>query len=78
MAKVTELRSAGAMRRRLLDLGIVEDTELRCIQRTASGALGAYQVRGTVIALRREDAQQIAIRPIAEGGNEDVYHSTGR
>jgi len=51
----------GAERRRLLDLGFVPGTELEVEMISPAGDPIAYQVRGTVIALRHEQAQMIRI-----------------
>lgn len=49
------------MRRRLQDLGIVEGTTIECLQKSPSGDPVAYKIRGTIIALRSEDANKIII-----------------
>ncbi len=55
--------SDGPMRRRLLDLGLIEGTCITCLQRSPSGDPTAYFVRGSVIALRARDAAQIFVEP---------------
>ena len=45
-AEVRVLLSRGAMRRRLQDLGIVEDTSVECIGKSPGGGMGAYLIRG--------------------------------
>ena len=49
------------MRRRLQDLGIVEDTAVECIGKSPGGGMGAYLIRGAVIALRDEDAMLVLV-----------------
>lgn len=51
----------GIERRRLMDLGIVPGTAIARERRGMSGGLSAYRVRGTLIALRREQADAIAV-----------------
>jgi len=51
----------GIERRRLMDLGIVPGTAISRERRSMSGGLSAYRVRGTLIALRREQADTIAV-----------------
>jgi DtxR family Mn-dependent transcriptional regulator len=51
----------GIERRRLMDLGIVPGTHVAFERRGLTGGLSAYRVRGTVIALREEQAQMIAV-----------------
>ena len=58
-AEVTHLCKDPAMRRRLLDLGMVKGTTVTCLQRSPAGDPTAYLIRGTVIALRSEDAEEI-------------------
>lgn len=60
-AKVTGLVCEGTMRRRLLDLGIIEGTEIKPLYKSPSGNPTAYQVRGTVIALRSDISGKIMV-----------------
>jgi len=59
--KVHELRSYGSERRRMLDLGLVRNTKICPLFQSPSGDPIAYLIRGTVIALRNEDAKKILI-----------------
>lgn len=59
--KVRELRSDGSLRRRMLDLGLINDTEVEALQVSPSGDPVAYFIRGAVIALRSEEASKIMI-----------------
>lgn len=61
-AYVVDLGLKGLMRRRVLDLGIVPGTSLQCVGMAPSGDPVAYLVRGTVIAIRNEDADHIQVR----------------
>ena len=61
MAAVRKLNGSEALCRRLEDLGMMEGTELRCLHRSPAGSPAAYELRGAVIALRREDAAEIFI-----------------
>lgn len=63
-ARVSRLDVAGSMRRRLLDLGLVEDTAVECLGRSPGGDPAAYLIRGTVIALRDCDSRGILVRPV--------------
>ncbi|MBE6904538.1 MAG: ferrous iron transport protein A [Ruminococcaceae bacterium] len=47
--------------RRLLDLGLVKGTIVTALQKSPCGDPIAYDIRGAVIALRKEDARQIII-----------------
>jgi DtxR family transcriptional regulator, Mn-dependent transcriptional regulator len=55
----------GQQRRRLMDLGIVPGTTITAELSSLTGNPMAYQVRGTLVALRREQAEQIAVSPVA-------------
>lgn len=61
-ARVSCLCAEEGMRRRLLDLGMVTGTPIRCLYRGPSGDPTAYLVRGAVIALRRRDSAGILMR----------------
>ena len=61
LGRVHAIKSAGSMRRRLQDLGLVDGTRVTCIQRAAAGDPTAYLIRGAVIALRKSDAAQIEV-----------------
>ena len=58
---VTEITTSGDMRRRFLDLGIIEGTCIKCIQKSPYGDPTAYNIRGALIALRKNDSETIHI-----------------
>ena len=59
--KVKKLTAKGNIRRRMLDLGLVEETQVEALRRSPSGDPIAYQIRGAVIALRFEEASKILV-----------------
>ncbi len=61
-AWVGELSAQGELRRWLRDLGFVPGAQVECLGRSPLGDPAAYRVRGAVVALRRRDAQRIALR----------------
>ncbi len=61
-AVVSALRSTGSMRRRLLDIGLIERTEVECLGRSPGGDPSAFLIRGAVIAIRSEDCENILVR----------------
>jgi DtxR family Mn-dependent transcriptional regulator len=63
-ARVVRISAAcqGPQRRRLLDLGVVPGTRITAVLRSASGDPVAYEIRGALIALRREQAEWILVR----------------
>lgn len=62
--RVKRLTSEGNVRRRMLDLGIIQDTEIEALTQSPSGDPVAYLIRGAVIAIRKEDAALISIETI--------------
>ena len=60
-AVVRSLRTTGSMRRRLLDIGLIENTRVECIGRSPAGDPSAFLIRGAVIAIRSEDCKDILI-----------------
>lgn len=63
--RVASVEAEGAMRRRLLDLGLIPGTPVTCVARSPAGDPSAYLVRGAVIALRRRDAAGVALERAA-------------
>ncbi len=61
-ATVDTLLSGGAIRRRLLDIGLVTDTPVECVGRSPGGDPAAYLIRGAVIAIRDSDSAYILIK----------------
>jgi DtxR family transcriptional regulator, Mn-dependent transcriptional regulator len=55
----------GFSRRRLMDLGFTQGASIRPFLRNFAGDPRAYEVRGTLVALRRDQAAQILVRPNA-------------
>ncbi len=58
---VTEMIGAPALEMRLEDLGLTEGTRIVCLHRSPADTPAAYEIRGAVIALRREDAARIIV-----------------
>lgn len=59
--RVRCLVTAGPMRRRLQELGLVEGTLVRCAFLSPGGDPAAYALRGSLIALRREDSAGVLL-----------------
>ena len=60
-ARVKALHLSGAIRQRLLDLGLIEGTRVECLGRSPAGDPTAYLIRGAVIALRGSDSREIEV-----------------
>lgn len=69
-ATVRKISATGAMRRRLQDLGLIEDTEIECVGRSPLGDPAAYLIRGALVALRDTDAAAIDVT--VEPGQEQA------
>jgi DtxR family Mn-dependent transcriptional regulator len=53
----------GFSRRRLMDLGFTPGARLEPALETFAGDPRAYRVRGTLVALRQEQARHVLVRP---------------
>ena len=60
--EVDRLDCSGHLRRRLLDIGLVEGAHVVCVGKSPSKDPSAFLVRGAVIALRNTDCRQIILR----------------
>ena len=61
-AEIAELLTKGNMRRRLLDIGLTPDTRVECVGKSPAGDPRAFLIRGAVIAIRKEDCDEILIK----------------
>jgi len=73
----TEKMQDAAIEQRLTDLGIVPGTRIRCLYRSPLQDPTAYEIRGAVIALRKEDSAEIlveqdALCPENESGKKQM------
>ena len=59
--KIKNINCDEGIKRRLLDMGLVKGTEIMPILISPSGDPRAFLVRGTIIAIRKEDAKNIKI-----------------
>ena len=59
--RVSGLLAVGGMRRRLLDMGLIENTQVECVGRSPGGDPRAYLIRGAVVALRRCDGADVLL-----------------
>ena len=73
-AKVAGISPAcqGSQRRRLLDLGVVPGTTVDVVFKSAAGDPVAYNIRGALIALRREQADWIQVEFDCDAPNGEV------
>ena len=59
---IIDLKSQGALRRRMLDLGLIKNTLIKPVFISPSGDPTAYEVRGSIIAIRKKDAELVKIK----------------
>ena len=59
---ITDILPESALSRRLLDLGFAEGAGIRCLFRSMFGDPTAYEICGTVIALRAADSASVLVR----------------
>lgn len=62
VGKVKHLNAEGSIKRRFLDLGLINDTEVQALQKSPAGDPIAYYIRGTVIALRLKEAAKVVVK----------------
>ena len=60
-ASVVSLNANGPARRRMLDLGVIDGTEIEPLYKSPSGNPVAYRIRGAVIALRSDVSDKILV-----------------
>ena len=73
-AKVKRIDVRGSMRRRFLDIGLVEDALVECVGRSPAGDPSAYRIRGAIVAIREEDCMGVLTAP--ERYREGAKHGT--
>ena len=59
--QVVSVNLKGLLKRRILDLGLVPGTFVQCMRKSPAGNPVAYRIRGTLIALRNDDARLIKV-----------------
>ena len=63
-AIVKKINSKNDIKRRLLDIGMTEESQVECVLCSPFGDPIAYWIRGALIAIRKEDAQNIIVEKI--------------
>ncbi|WP_066500367.1 FeoA family protein [Abyssisolibacter fermentans] len=63
-AMVKKIICDGYSRRRLLDLGITKNSTIKAERKSPSSNPIAYNIRGSIIALRNEEAKNIIVIPL--------------
>ncbi len=60
-AKIINVDCNSNVKRRFLDLGFIKNTNITPILKSPSGDPVAFEIRGTVIAIREEDTKLIKV-----------------
>lgn len=63
-AIIKSINISGSMKRRLLDIGLIEDTVTECVGKSPMGDPKAFLIRGAVIALRSEVCKEIIVEKV--------------
>lgn len=58
---IKEIKCNNNVKRRLLDLGLIPNTNITPIMKSVSGDPIAYEVRNIILAIRKQDADKIII-----------------
>ena len=69
-ARIRELTGSGSIRRRLLDIGLTEGSEVKCVGKSPIGDPAAFCIKGAIIAIRSEDSAQINVELIGDEADE--------
>ena len=59
---VNKIVGEETVKRRLLDLGLIEGTDIKPVLVSPSGDPRAFEFRGSLIAIREEDAENIKLK----------------
>ncbi len=59
---VSKIIGEKTIKRRLLDLGLIEGTNIKLVLISPSGDPRAFEFRGSLIAIRKEDAENIKVK----------------
>jgi len=63
-AKIKSINISGSMKRRLLDIGLIENTVIECVGKSPMGDPKAFLIRGAVIAIRSDDSSKIIVEKL--------------
>ncbi len=62
-ARLGQIQGNAALRRRLLELGLLPGTPVRAVRRVVTGDLIEVEVRGCFVSLRRAEARNVFLSP---------------
>jgi ferrous iron transport protein A len=64
VCEVVRVEGRGVVRQRLLELGVIGGTRIRAVRPSPLGDPMAFEIRGSLLALRREETCLILVRRI--------------
>ena len=59
---IQEIQCKEHVKRRLLDLGLIQGTKIKPVFKSPLGDPIAYEIRGTLISIRNEEANRIIVK----------------
>ena len=63
-AIIKQINCDKILKTRLFDLGLIEGTKIKCVNIAMKGSPLAFNIRGTIIALRKSDCKNILVNII--------------
>ena len=58
---IKRINCSDSIKRRIMDLGIIEKTKIKPVFKSSLGDPIAYEVRGSLIALSKEETERIEV-----------------
>ena len=55
------IRKDCEIKRRLFDMGFIKGNEISCVWRNPLGSPIAYNIEGSIVALRKPDAEKVGV-----------------
>jgi len=74
-ACVEHIEGGGALRRRMMDMGIVPGVELEVVRRAPWGGPLQVRLKGYYLAMRRGECAKIIVKDIHQGQREQLLAS---
>ncbi|MBR5516064.1 MAG: ferrous iron transport protein A [Clostridia bacterium] len=62
--KITEVDCKSDIKRRLMELGIIKGSLVKCVLSAPFNSIKAYSVMGSVIAVREADARRVTVQEV--------------
>lgn len=75
-ASVARIEGGGALRRRMMDMGIVPGVELEVVRRAPFGGPLQVRLKGYYLAMRKEECSKIIVNAMSQG--EQAYQLASR